>query len=95
MTAEPEKEAGLTVAEVRRALAYIRKAWDEQLADNRKRPLYLCDPVCPPHTRLAHQSIGSFALNFIVAHHSRRLSKVGDAPGLDKESVEAKSETLA
>lgn len=62
----------MTVAEVRRALSFIRKTWDEQQTDPRRRPFFLSDPICA-NSRAAHQSIEGFALMFVLAHHTRRL----------------------
>ena len=60
----------MTVAEVRRALSFIRKTWDEQQTDPRTRPFFLSDPI---GARSSPQSIESFALMFVLAHHTRRL----------------------
>ena len=67
----------LSVAEVRRSLAFIRKNWDEQSLSKHKRPFYLCDPLNV--VSATPQSIESFALNFVLAHHTRRLSGTSKA----------------
>ena len=60
----------MSVAEVRRTLAYIRKSWEDQTS-NITRPFYLSDAIgAGPNAGL---SVESFALSFVLAHHSRRL----------------------
>jgi hypothetical protein len=63
----------LSVAEVRRSLAFIRKSWEEQQGDPKRRPFYLSDAVGPlKSNRNISQSIEHFALSFVLAHHTRR-----------------------
>lgn len=71
----------MSVAEVRRSLAFIRKSWEEQQGDPKRRPFYLSDTVAPLRSdRNISQSIEQFALNFVLAHHTRRLNS---KPGSD------------
>ena len=73
--AETSPTQAMTVAEVRRSLAFIRKSWEEQQSDAKRRPFYLSDSVGPlRYDRCAPQSIEHFALNFVLAHHTRRLN---------------------
>jgi len=66
-----EEPKTMTVAEVRRTLAFIRKSWEDQ-AHDATRPFYLSDPIgAGPNADL---SIEAFALSFVLAHHSRRLT---------------------
>ena len=66
----------MTVAEVRRSLSFIRKAWEEQHTDCSKRPMYLSDPItCGTGQTERAQSVEMFALRFVLAHHTRRLTK--------------------
>ena len=65
----------MPVAEVRRSLAFIRKSWDEQRSDDKRQPLYLCDPVVlRSGTGRRVVSVERFALDFVLAHHTRRLT---------------------
>jgi hypothetical protein len=65
----------LSVAEVRRALSFIRKTWEDQQSDKKARPFYLSDILaCTKMQR----SIEAFSLSFILAHHTRRLTKPRD-----------------
>ena len=63
----------MTVAEVRRALSFIRKAWEEQNMNSKKKPLYLSDNINTNITNTT-MSIEKFSLLFVLAHHTRRLS---------------------
>ena len=74
----------MSVAEVRRSLAFIRKSWEDQQGGFRRRPFYLSDPVASTRGEVgATQSIERFALNFVLAHHTRRLvaKPANEAPG--------------
>ena len=66
--------APLSVAEVRRALSYIRKSWEDQQLDEGRRPFYLSDTIAHS-VRARNQSIEHFSLTFVLAHHTRRLAK--------------------
>jgi hypothetical protein len=70
-------DEALSVAEVRRALAYIRKSWDEQHLDLKRKPFYLSDPISNVGRAPAH-TIENFSLSFVLAHHTRRLAKPRD-----------------
>lgn len=64
----------MNVADVRRALSFIRKSWEDQISDRHCRPFYLSDQMRLSSTNL-HQSIENFSLVFVLAHHTRRLTK--------------------
>ena len=72
----PSSVHAMSVAEVRRALSYIRKSWEDQQVDGKRRPLYLSDPIAQA-ARAPAQSIEHFSLTFVLAHHTRRLAKPG------------------
>ena len=62
----------MSVADVRRALAYIRKSWEEQQTAQHSRPFYISDCISGASNAL---SVERFSLMFVLAHHTRRLSK--------------------
>ena len=62
--------ADITVAEVRKSLAYIRKRWDQVHTDSKSPPMYPSDQI-----GVRDMSIETFALKFVIGHHSRRSSK--------------------
>lgn len=70
----PSSVHAMSVAEVRRALSYIRKSWEDQQVDGKRRPFYLSDPIAQA-ARAPAQSIEHFSLTFVLAHHTRRLAK--------------------
>ena len=60
----------ITVAEVRKSLALIRKRWDSVHTDPKSPPMYPSDDI-----GVRDMSIEDFALRFVVGHHSRRSAK--------------------
>jgi hypothetical protein len=62
---------GISVAEVRRALATMRRSWEEASSgDGAVRPFYMThDPLVRGH------SVQKFAYMFVRGHHAKRLSK--------------------
>ena len=68
--------SNMSVAEVRRALSFIRKAWEDQ-NNSKKKPLYLSDDI---NVSSNSMSIEQFSLLFVLAHHTRRLSTKSTAP---------------
>ena len=78
-----EDDAGvhnMPVSEVRRSLSYLRRAWEDQINNDDRPPLYLSDAVLGCKQG-AKQSLESFSLRFVLAHHTRRLGgKAAPAP---------------
>lgn len=68
----------LSVAEVRRALASMRRGWEEVCSDPRKRPFYLSDSM--NLTSSPGLSIEAFALHFVLSHHTKRGVRTEEAP---------------
>jgi len=62
----------ITVAEVRKSLAHIRKMWDSSQNDSLVAPMYLSDAI-----GVRDMSIEDFALKFVAGHHNRRSNKKG------------------
>jgi hypothetical protein len=60
----------VSVAEVRKCLALIRRRWDQRHIDPKAPPMYNCDPV-----GVQDLSVEDFALKFVVGHHARRTNK--------------------
>jgi len=62
---------GMSVAEVRRALATMRKSWEESSGDKEgKHPFYMTSvPLVRGH------SVQEFSYMFVRGHHAKRLSK--------------------
>ena len=60
----------LRVADVRRALATIRRKWDDMSRSEHK-PMYLGTEI-----HIENLSIEDFALQFVLSHHSKRLGRV-------------------
>jgi hypothetical protein len=61
----------LSVAEVRRALALLRRGWEEVSTDPRSKPMYLSDSLGMPS--VPSLSVDAFALQFVLAHHAKRI----------------------
>ena len=64
----------MSVAEVRKALASIRKTWEETLACERSRPMYMSDEAL-----VQGCSVQEFSFRFVLGHHEKRLSKTRNA----------------
>jgi hypothetical protein len=60
----------MSVAEVRKALATMRKIWDDTLTDENSRPMYIGDD-----TLIRMCSVQEFSYRFVLGHHEKRLSK--------------------
>uniref|UniRef100_A0A6C0C1W7 Uncharacterized protein n=1 Tax=viral metagenome TaxID=1070528 RepID=A0A6C0C1W7_9ZZZZ len=67
----------MSVADVRRALAYIRKSWEDQGNTLYSRPFYISDGISAMSNSTNALSMEYFSLMFVLAHHTRRLSKTG------------------
>jgi hypothetical protein len=67
---------GMSVAEVRRALATMRRSWEEASSgDGAVRPFYMThDPLVRGH------SVQKFSYMFVRGHHAKRLSKNRSTP---------------
>jgi hypothetical protein len=78
VAAQQEASPQLTVAEVRRALASLRRGWEDVTNDPRRKPLYLSDSLGIPGAPTL--SMEAFALRFVLAHHTKRLVKVDGCP---------------
>jgi len=72
---EEAEEPQLSVADVRRTLAALRRGWGEVCSDPRKRPLYLCESIDAD----AGLSLEAFALRFVLSHHTKRVVKAEGA----------------
>lgn len=68
-----EQPVSLSIAEVRKSLAYLRKRWDEsQAQDSASTPYYLCEEIeLKEKGRIASDV---FSLRFVLAHHQKRRS---------------------
>lgn len=71
---------GMSVAEVRRALATMRRNWEECVAAPERgggRPFYVsCDILVGNHT------VQDFSYKFVQGHHEKRISKNKSAVSL-------------
>ena len=59
----------ISVAEVRKSLAFIRKNWEAAQTDDTVPPMYLVNEI-----GVRNLTIESFALKFVSGHHARRAS---------------------
>ena len=75
---EQAEEPQLSVADVRRTLAALRRGWVEVCSDPRKRPLYLCESLGAGSDH-AGLSVEAFALRFVLSHHTKRVVKAEGA----------------
>ena len=64
----------MSVADVRRALSFIRKAWEDNSPDSKQGPFCLSNSIAHV-TRTSVQSVEQFSLLFVLAHHTRRVCK--------------------
>jgi hypothetical protein len=60
----------MTVAEVRKALAAMRRNWEETMADEHSKPMYMSGEAL-----IRECSVQEFAYRFVLGHHEKRLSK--------------------
>lgn len=63
-------ETELSIAEVRKALAHLRKGWEEVQLDRDSKPLYLSNALNLSATHKIRME--DFALHFVLAHHQKR-----------------------
>jgi hypothetical protein len=82
VAAEEEKRVitsaieSMTVAEVRKSLAYMRKKWDQNMNDAKAPPFYPSDDI-----GVKDMNVEEFALLFAIGHHRKRCQKQkGTAP---------------
>lgn len=61
-----ESSTRLHVADVRKALAHVRRIWELHTPD---RPINLCQKV---HTG---STVAEFAFEFVLIHHTKRLQR--------------------
>lgn len=68
-----EPPVSLSIAEVRKSLAYLRRRWEEsQAQDSAAPPYYLCEEIeLKEKGRIASDV---FSLRFVLAHHQKRRS---------------------
>lgn len=68
-----EPPISLSIAEVRKSLAYLRRRWEEsQAQDSTAAPYYLCEEIeLKEKGRIASDV---FSLRFVLAHHQKRRS---------------------
>jgi len=69
---ESPQNLSLNIAEVRKALASLRKGWEEVQQDPRSKPLYLSSTLPLPSAQGTR--LDDFALRFVLAHHQKRHS---------------------
>ena len=68
-------ETELSIAEVRKALSYLRKGWEEVQLDPMSKPMYLSNVLSLSQTQSIRME--DFALRFVLAHHQKRHSGSG------------------
>ena len=68
----PPGEPDLTVAEKRRALALLRRGWEEVHGSQRQRPLYLSSSLGLANA--PDLTFEAFSLHFVLLHHSKRAA---------------------
>ena len=66
-------ESELSIADIRKALASLRRGWEEVLIDPRSKPLYLSSSL-PLLSNAQGIRMEDFALRFVLAHHQKRHS---------------------
>ena len=66
MSAVPSSIDNMSVAQVRRALAQLRRSWDEHAPDN---------PIFPSDLLPNLMTLEMFAFLFVLSHHERRHQK--------------------
>ena len=66
-----EPPVSLSIAEVRKSLAYLRRRWEESQAQgSASPPCYLCEEIeLKEKGRIASDV---FSLRFVLAHHQKR-----------------------
>lgn len=60
----------MSVAEVRKALAFMRKGWSKH---SRVQPFFPCQAL--PNTNMV---VSDFAFRFVMGHHHKRHQKTAD-----------------
>lgn len=83
--AEQHAAAALSIADVRKALACLRRGWREAQLDAPRRPLYLSDALALSTGGGAAEAVRlqDFALQFVLAHHQKRGGGGGGGAGAD------------
>ena len=76
---EPFDITSLNVAEIRKALNCIRKAWDNNDVAN---------PLLPSNEIIPGLTISRFCFHFVLGHHTKRHNKV-----YSKNSTSVEAET--
>jgi len=67
---------GMSVAEVRRSLATMRRSWEEASRSSSARPFYMtCSELVKGYT------IQEFSYMFVRGHHAKRLNKNKSSSG--------------
>lgn len=62
----------LSIAEVRKALSFLRKGWEEVQIDPKSKPLYLSNVLSLSTAQSIRME--DFALRFVLTHHQKRQS---------------------
>jgi hypothetical protein len=62
----------LSIAEVRKALSFLRKGWEEVQIDPKSKPLYLSNVLSLSTAQSIRME--EFALRFVLTHHQKRQS---------------------
>jgi len=60
----------LSIAEVRKALSFLRKGWEEVQIDPKSKPLYLSNVLSLSTAQSIRME--DFALRFVLTHHQKR-----------------------
>jgi len=82
--AEQQHAAAHSIADVRKALACLRRGWRETQLDARRRPLYLSDALALSAGgggAAEAVRLQDFALQFVLAHHQKRGGGGGGGGG--------------
>ena len=72
---EEPQVTGLSIAEVRKSLAHLRRRWDETQVSQDSAPLYLCEEICLKGGQKIRAD--DFALKFVLTHHQKRRISAG------------------
>ena len=80
-----EPKVDLTVAEKRRALALLRRGWEEVHMSRRQKPMYLSSSL--GLSNAPHLSFEDFALRFVLLHHSKRSTTAPTEAVEDSEAA--------
>jgi len=83
---EQQANLELTVAEKRRALALLRRGWEEVHVSRRQRPMYISSSL--GLAGAPELSFEDFALRFVLLHHSKRATPATDATEEPEEDAQ-------